>query len=199
MVDEQVREENWEPLRKRGDEAFSDAGDAQESGIKENVVEKEEAPKFAPELIHDFQENYTDTQRENLFQKIQQMSPREKVRLAIFGNREVRSLLIHDPNKLISLNVLKNAKLNESEILHYAQKRDVSEDIILAIARDQRWRKSYSIKCAVASNPKTPLSVAFHLLPQLHERDLKSLSRDKGVSSVLKRKAQEILHKRNIQ
>jgi len=199
MVDEQVREENWEPLRKRGDEAFSDAGDAQESGIKENVVEKEEAPKFAPELIHDFQENYTDTQRENLFQKIQQMSPREKVRLAIFGNREVRSLLIHDPNKLISLNVLKNAKLNESEILHYAQKRDLSEDIILAIARDQRWRKSYSIKCAVASNPKTPLSVVFHLLPQLHERDLKSLSRDKGVSSVLKRKAQEILHKRNIQ
>ena len=192
MVDERIQEENWESLQRRGDEPFSDTNDVKESDVKE-----EDATKFAPELIHDIQENSTEEQRENLYQKIGQMSAPEKLRLAIFGNREARNLLIRDPNKLISLAVLRNGKINESEILHYAQKRDLCEDIVQTIAKDQRWKKHYPIKCALVSNPKTPLSVAFNLLPHLQERDLKSLSRDKNVSSVLKQKAHEILLKRH--
>jgi hypothetical protein len=183
---ELIPEGEWEPLQERQEETPFDAID----------VKEEDLAKFSPEMIQDSQENYTDEQRSNLYQKIQELNASEKFRLAIFANREVRNLLIHDPKKMVSLAVLKNGRVNESEALHYAQRKDLSEDVILAIAKEQKWKKSYPIKFAVISNPKTPLSVAMSLLAHLQERDLKSLSRDKDVSSVLRRKAQEILQKR---
>ncbi len=183
MVDDLIQEEKWEPLQEREDEPFSDTTD----------VKEEDAATFPLEMIEDLQESYTEEQRRNLYQKIVEMNASEKFRLAILANREVRSLLIHDPEKMISLAVLKNRKVNESEVLQYAQRKYLSEDVILAIAKDQKWKKNYQIKSAIVSNPKTPLSVAIHLLPHLHERDLKSLSREKEVSSVLRRKAQETL------
>ncbi len=158
---------------------------------------KFEETKLPPELLDESQENCTDEQHENLYQKIVAMGIPEKLRLAILGNREARNILIRDPNKMISLTVLKNAKLNEIEVLKYAQRRDLSQDIILGIAQDQKWRRNYSIKVALASNPKMPLSVGITFLPHLNERDLKLLSRDKNVSSVLSRRAHEILRQRN--
>lgn len=183
---ELIPEGEWEPLMERQEENPFDAID----------VKEEDLARFSPELIQDSQENYTDEQRSNLYQKIQELNASEKFRLAIFANREVRNLLIHDPKKMVSLAVLTNGKVNESEALQYAQRKDLSEDVILAIAKEQKWKKSYPIKLAVISNPKTPLSVAISLLSHLHEKDLKSLSRDKDVSSVLRWKAEEILGKR---
>jgi hypothetical protein len=221
MVGKPVPEGEWEPLKKRQEEVPFDTIDAREEDLakpspelipegewgplKERQeetpfeaidVKEEDLAKFSPEMIQDSQENYTDEQRSNLYQKIQELNASEKFRLAIFANREVRNLLIHDPKKMVSLAVLRNGRVDESEALHYAQRKDLSEDVILAIAKEQKWKKSYPIKFAVISNPKTPLSVAMSLLSHLHERDLKSLSHDKDVSSIVRRKAQEILHKR---
>jgi hypothetical protein len=171
-------------LQEREEGAFSESDD----------VNEEDETRFPREMIYDFQESYTDEQRRNLSEKILNMGIPEKQRLAALANREARNLLIRDPNKMISLNVLKNAKINESEILHYARRRDLSPDILSAIAQDQKWKKNYSIKFALASNPKTPFSVSISFVSQLNERDLKLLSRDKSVSSVLRRRAQEVLH-----
>ena len=147
-------------------------------------------------MIHDFQENYTDEQRQNLYEKILDMSVPEKFRLAIFANREARNLLIRDPNKMVAMTVLRNGKVKENEVLDMPQRKDLSEDVILAIAQDQKWKKNYPIKFAIVSNPKTPLFVAISFLPHLYEKDLNLLSRDQNVSSALKRKAQEILLKK---
>ena len=190
MVDELTLEEKWEPLQKREEEAPLDTVDVQVE------VQKEDGDSFPLELIQDSQEHYTDEQRQNLHQKISDMGTSEKFRLALLANREARNLLIHDSNKMISLNVLKNPKITENEILHYAKKRDLPDEIILAIAKDQKWKKNYPIKLAVVSNPKTPLSVAINLLFHLQERDLKSLTKDNDVPSALRRKAQETLQKK---
>jgi len=221
MVDKPTPEEGWEPLQVRQEESIHDTRDVKEEDLAkfspELTPEKEWRPlrkrqdgaffetingtegdlaKFSPELIDESQEVYTDAQRANLFKKIQGMNASEKLRLAIFANREVRNLLIHDPKKIVSLAVLKNGKVNENEALQYAQRKDLSEDVILTIAKDQKWKKNYPIKLAVVSNPKTPLSVSLGLLTHLQERDLKLLTRANDVSSALKRKAQEILLKK---
>ena len=221
MVDTPIAEEGWVALNERQVEASLDTVDVKEEELtgsspqpileegwgtlperqKETPfqaidVQEEDLKKLSPDLIQDSQENYTDEQRANLYQKIQELNASEKFRLAILANREVRNLLIHDPKKMVALAVLRNGKVNESEALYYAQRKDLSEDVILAIAKEQKWKKSYPIKFAVISNPKTPLSVAMSLLNHLQERDLKSLSRDKDVSSVLRRNAEEILQKR---
>lgn len=183
ITEEPIQKENWDFIQERKDATFSDTADGQE----------EEATKLPQELIQDFQENYTDEQRQNLYEKILDMSVPQRFRLAVFANRETRNLLIRDPNKMIAMNVLRNIKITEGEVLGYAHRKDLSQDVILAIAQDQKWKKSYPIKFAIVCNPKTPLSVAINFLPHLYEKDLNSLSREKNVSSVLRRRAQEIL------
>lgn len=172
MPNEPIQENKWEGLDQQlGDETFLD----------KIVVKEEDVANFPPELIHDFQENYTDAQLEMLYQKILKMNYPEKLRLAIFGNREARNLLIRNPVKMISLAILRNPRITENKILKYAQQKNLSEDVILGIAKHQKWIKIYQVKLAIVSNPKTPLSVAINFLSHLHEKDLKSLSRDKNI------------------
>lgn len=187
-TDELLQEDGWEPLHEGGVEALL-------NGIE---VREEDAAKFPSEMIQDPEEDCTEEHRRNLYQKILAMSTADKFRLAVFANREVRNLLIHDPKRMISLAVLKNQRINEKEILAYAQRKDLSEDVVSAIAKDPKWKKSYPMKLALVTNPKTPLSFSINLLPHLQDRDLKSLSRDKDVSPALKQKAQEFLRQRKI-
>jgi len=159
-----------------------------------------DVPNFPPETVKDFPGTITGEISQNLRQKLLKLNAQQKVRLALLANRTTRSLLIQSPQKMISLAVLKNPKLTESEVLSYAQQRELIreliEDIPLAIAKDTRWMKNYQIKLAVVFNPKTPLSVAINFLSHLHDSDLKSLSRDKNVSSILSRAAHNTLLKR---
>jgi hypothetical protein len=186
MTDETIQEDGWEPLHEGG-ETFV-------NGIQ---VREEDAAKYPSEMIQDSEENCTEEERRSLYQKILAMSTPDKFRLAIHANREVRNLLIHDPKRMISLAVLKNRRINDKEILQYAQRKDLSDDVISAIGKDPKWKKSYPMKLALVTNPKTPLPLSINLLPHLQERDLKSLSRDKDVAPALRRKAQELVHQRN--
>jgi hypothetical protein len=156
------------------------------------------ATEFPSEMIFEFQESYTDEQRQNLYQKILKMTTPERMRLAVLGNREARNLLIRDPMKMIALSVLRNPKVHEQEIEKYAHMKNISEDVILAIAKHQKWIKSYAIKLAVVSNPKTPLTTAINLLSHLYEKDLKLLERNKNVSPVVSRTAHQVRLKRKV-
>jgi hypothetical protein len=186
MTDETIQEDGWEPLHEGGKTFVN--------GIE---VRAEDAAKFSSEMVQDSEENCTEETRRTLYQKILAMSTPDKFRLAIFANREVRNLLIHDPKRMISLAVLKNQRVNEKEILAYAQRKDLPEDVVSAIAKDPKWKKSYPMKLALVTNPKTPLSLSINMLSHLQDRDLKSLSRGKDVAPALRQKAQEFLRLRN--
>jgi hypothetical protein len=187
MGEDLVQKDEWQPLQEGRDEDFPDPSE----------VKEEEVLGYASGMIDEPREDYTEEQRQNLHQKISAMSTPEKLRLAIFANREVRGLLIHDPKKVIALTVLKNRKITESEIVRFAQRKDLSEDVISAIAKDQKWHRHYPVKFAVATNPKAPIPAALNLLPQLHERDLRTMSRDKNLAAVLRRKAHELCTPKN--
>lgn len=183
-----LEKEEWQPLLEK---------DLEVASLDEVEIREEDAGDLPAELIYEVQESYTEEQRQTMYQKIMGMTPREKLRLAFFANREGRNILIHDPKKMIALAVLRNRKLNETEIVQYAQKRELCEDVIWAIAKDPKWAKSYQVKLALASNPKTMITTAINFLPHLYERDLKGLARDVSISGVLRRKAQELLRARH--
>jgi hypothetical protein len=180
-------EDGWQPLCEGGEEASCN-GDARGN----------ENTQFPPEMTEEWGVNSSEEQRQSLRQKIPGMSTPDKFRLAIRANREVRSLLIHDPKRIIALAVLKNQRIDETEIVQYAQRKDLSEDVISAISKDPKWKKSYPMKLALVNNPKTPLSMSINLLDELQAKDLKLLARGKDVPPVLKQKAREIFHQRNI-
>ncbi len=164
--------------------------------LETTKVTEEDAAKFPQELVLEVHKEPPPELRQNFTRWIEKMSVVEKVRLAILGNQEARNLLIHDPNKVIGLAVLRNPKITETEIIFYAQLRNIPEDVLWEISKHRSWIKNYHVKLALVSNPKTPLALAIKLLDHLHDRDLQNLSRSKNVSFVLSRSALRLLFKR---
>ena len=160
------------------------------------TVTEEDAAKFPNEFILEPYKEFTPEQRQNLSKYVIKMSIPEKIRLAILGNQEARNILIHDPNKVIPLAVLRNPKVSENEALLYAQLRTLPDDVLVAISKHKVWIKNYPIKLALISNPKTPLPLAIKLLDHLHDRDLQNLARSKAISYVLARSAARLHFKR---
>jgi hypothetical protein len=159
-------------------------------------IQVEEGAQFPPELIVEPEQEYSEEQRQNLYQKILKMTVPEKIRLAMLGNREARNFLIHDRNKIISMAVLRSPKMSNSEILNFAQQKNTPDDVVLTISKNRIWMRNYLIKVAIVSNPKTPLTVAIKFLDHLHDKDLQTLYRSKNVPSVLAQAAGRVLLKR---
>ncbi len=168
----------------------------EEALLDQITVTEEDSAQFPPDLILDTQPSYSDEQRQNMHQKIMQMSVPQKIRLALLGNREARNILIQDRNKIICLAVLRSPKMSENDVMSYAQQRNLPQEIFAQIGKSKRWTKYYPVKLALVNNPKTPLHIALRFLDHLTERDLKGLSRNKNVSSVLNHSAGQILQKR---
>ncbi len=160
-----------------------------------SAEEKGVAP-FPQEAVDDLPGTVSEEKWQNIYGKLNGLNTQQKIRLAQLANLPVRMLLIQNPIKLISLAVLKNPKLTESEVFRYSQQKNLVDDVLVAIAKDPKWIRNYPIKLALVSNPKTPLSISVNFLSHLHDNDLRDLSRDKNLSSVLRRAAQQVLLKR---
>jgi hypothetical protein len=102
------------------------------------------------------------------------------------GTREMRSILIRDPNKMISASVLSSPKISESEVESYARMTSVSEDVLRIIGQNRAWVKNYGVVLGLAKNPKTPLAMSMNFLSRLNDRDLNQLSVDRNVPETLR-------------
>ena len=128
----------------------------------------------------------SDTRAATTLQKLQSMSFTDRVKAAMRGTREVRSILIRDSNKLIATSVLSSPKVSESEIESYAKMATVSEDVLRTISMNRAWLKNYGVMLALTKNSKTPLAVSLHLLGRLNERDVAGVATDRNVPDPLR-------------
>lgn len=124
--------------------------------------------------------------RESMTQKLAAMNVPEKLKAATKGSREMRSILVRDPNKLISSAVMSSPKLTEQEVEAIARMASVSEDVLRTISTNRNWIKNYKIAYGLARNPKTPLAVSLHLLHRINDKDLSTLSVDRNVPEQLR-------------
>ena len=125
-------------------------------------------------------------------QRLALMTVSEKIKAAMRGSREERTILIRDPNKLVSLAVLSSPKVNEREIESYAKMANVSEDVLRVIGTTRAWTKSYSVVRSLAFNPKAPIAVSLTLVSRLVEKDVRMISMDRNIAEpvrILARKA----------
>jgi hypothetical protein len=125
------------------------------------------------------------------------LSVREKIRYALFGNREIRAVLVRDTNREVARNVLHSPKLTESEIEGIAAMRSVSDDILREIGNSKEWTKSYAVAHNLVRNPKTPPLISQRLLSRLRSPDLVILGRDRSVSDAVRHNASRVLRQRN--
>jgi hypothetical protein len=131
-----------------------------------------------------------------LMDRIGKMTVPQKLRYAMLGNREARSILIRDPNRMVSLSVLQSPKLTDSEVEAMAAMRNVSDDILREIGNNRGLTRNYGVVQALVKNPKTPLAISQRLMCRLMNRDLVHLTRDRSVSEGVRRTAQRTVSQR---
>lgn len=122
---------------------------------------------------------------ESVFQKIQKMKVAEKIRFAMTGDKEVRSLLIRDSNRLVQFAIINSPRISDGEVAVIANSKSVDEDVLRKVGANREWMKIYQIRLALAKNPKTPLPIAIKLVPTLLPQDLKLLGKSKAVPNAV--------------
>lgn len=132
----------------------------------------------------------------SLYSLIQNLSVFQKIKLARMGNKEARSLLVRDRNKIVAMAAVSSPKMTENELITIAQSRNVCEDVIRAVSRNREITKNYQVKLALATNPKTPQATAMQLVNYLQDRDLRNLMKSKDVPTVVSTHARRILTKK---
>ena len=137
-----------------------------------------------------------DPERRGAAQRLSMLTVAERMKVAMQGTREERSILVRDANRLVSSSVLSSPKLTESEIEAIARMTNVSDDVLRVVGTNRQWTKSYSVVAALTRNPKTPVGVSLTLLPRLSERDVKVLSTDRNVPEPIRLSARKIYSSR---
>ena len=120
----------------------------------------------------------------------------EKIKLATLGNKEARSLLVRDANRLVSLAAATSPRITDGEILTLANSRTVNGDVLRYVYSNREFLKSYAVKSALVKNPKVPLPTALKMMYTLQERDIRELARDRNVSNTIQAQAKAFLLKK---
>ena len=126
---------------------------------------------------------------------ISSLSVLERMKLAMKGTREQRSVLVRDSNKLVAAAVLSSPKVNEAEIEAFTKMGNVTEDVLRIIGQNRAWTKNYAIILGLCKHPKTPPAIAMSFVQRLNEKDLKALTTDRNAKEGLRLLAKKMITK----
>jgi hypothetical protein len=128
-------------------------------------------------------------ERISLIRRIMFMTTRDRMKLAMKGDREARGILVRDSNKVVSTAVINNPRITEHEVENIASMRTVSDEVLRLIAMNRTWARSYPIIHNMARNPRTPIPTVVNILPRIRTKDLQILSQNRNVSEAVRRQA----------
>lgn len=131
-------------------------------------------------------EPQAELSRESLLQQLANMGFTDRLKAAMKGSREMRAILIRDPNKMIAAAVLSSPKLSDAEIESFSRMANVSEEVLRIIGSTRAWTKNYNVVVGLTRNPKTPIGLSLNLMARLNDRDVSALSTDRNIPEPLR-------------
>ena len=131
-------------------------------------------------------------ERVALMRRIMLMKVKDRVKLAMKGDREARAILIRDTNRVVAQAVIRNPRITDQEVEGIAAMRTVNDDVLRVIAMNRAWARQYPIIHNLARNPRTPLPTAMQILPRLYTKDLKALGQNRNVGEAVRRQAMRL-------
>jgi hypothetical protein len=153
----------------------------------------EEAP-IAPGSA---EEKALEQKKLSITQQIMKMGVAKKIEWANKkGNREVRTILLRDPNKLVQLAVIQSARITDGEIAKVALSRTAPQEVLQYIYNNRQLMKNYQIKLNLITNPKTPVGVSMRFLSSLRAAEVKAVAKNKNVPQGLATAAKKLLEKK---
>jgi hypothetical protein len=171
-----VDEPTEEPLPDDLDFSSALAEDDDEEPIEQDLIEGTEEIKDS---------------HKPLAQRIANMTPGQKIRLALIGNASARAILVRDSNRMVAMSVVSSPAVTEAEAARMANSKQLSEDILRYISNRRDWLGNYEVKRALCFNPKAPVGVSMKFLSHLRFNDLRTLARSKNVPASLRTAAKQ--------
>lgn len=145
------------------------------------------AERIIGETINEMGEE--SPERVTLIRRIMIMTVKDRVKLAMKGDREARSILVRDANRIVSSGVIKNPRITDQEVEAISAMRTVSNDVLRLIALNKTWARQYPIIHNLARNPRTPVPTSIGILPRLYTKDLKAIALNRNISEAIRRQA----------
>jgi hypothetical protein len=155
--------------------------------LMEETFEQREA--VAARLIAEASAESAAPERVALIRRIMLMKVKDRMKLGMKGDREARSILIRDSNRIVAQGVINNPRITDQEVEAIAAMRTVSDEVLRLIAMNRAWARQYPIIHNLARNPRTPLPTAMTILMRLQTKDLKNLSQNRNVPEAIRRQA----------
>lgn len=177
-------DDSWLPLE-RMEEFFTESEEQRAANIERIIAETTaEAGQVEPERI-------------SLIRRVMLMSVKDRVKLAMKGDREARGILIRDSNKVVATGVINNPRITDKEVESISAMRTVSDEVLRLIAQNRAWARNYPVIHNLARNPRTPIATAINVLMRLQTRDLQHISQNRNVSDAVRRQAQRLAQTRS--
>ena len=180
----------WEELKK----TFLDSGKEQDESelpdeAKDDLFEKAQA-ESENRLSKDRRD---EPEEEEDKINIRDMTIPMKIRLSILGNSFDRAVLVQDAKKMVAMAAIKSPAVSDTEAGKYATNQSLCEDVITYISSRRDWVKLYGTKLSLVNNPKTPIAISMNLMKHLRAKDIRTISRSKGIPSALATQAKRLL------
>lgn len=175
-------DDSWLVLE-RVEEFFDESYDQRIANVERIIGETAREGDISPERI-------------SLIRQIIMMSVKDRVKLAMKGDREARGILIRDSNRVVSAGVIHNPRLTEHEVENIAAMRTVSDEVLRLIGTNRAWARSYSIIHNLVRNPRTPITTAMSILPRIRAKDLERISESRNVADAVRRQAYRLVRTR---
>ena len=137
--------------------------------------------------------NEEDEQFLSKYKMAQLMGIAEKIKMALSGDKEWRSILVKDSNKLVSGSVVKNPRISEAEILTLVKSGIQNDEIMRLICANKEWIKNYKIRKALIENNRTPVQNASRYLSTMDIKDLAFFAKSKNIATVISTLAKRLL------
>jgi hypothetical protein len=169
-------DESWLPAERYEELIYESAAEA--AANAQRVIESERR-----------ESGDVSTERVSLIRRIMFMNTKDRMKLAMKGDREARGILIRDSNRVVCAAVVKNPRITEPEIENIAGMRTVADEVLRIIALNRSWIRSYVVIHNLARNPRTPIPTAMNILPRIRTKDLQSLAQNRNVSEAVRRHA----------
>jgi hypothetical protein len=153
--------------------------------------------RFAPQIEEIAGEDSRSREKRiTLLQRLSKMRVVERVQMALKGNREERLALIRDPCKVVQRAVLQSPRLSDREVESFASMASLSDEVLRLISRNRAFISNHTVVQNLLNNPKTPLDIGLHLLPNATPLELKALSLNRNITETLRKMATRLHRQR---
>lgn len=114
-----------------------------------------------------------------------------KVQLALHGDKNQRTAILRENNRMLHGYVIRNAQIQLDEVVTIARMTTTSTDVLTFIAGRREWAERSEVAAALVRNPRTPVPMAIRLLDHVSPTELRQLAKQQSLREAIQRVARK--------